>query len=233
MVKIAASLLAADLTDLRRLVSELEEGGVDWLHIDVMDGHFVPNITFGIPLIEHLKKLTSLPLDVHLMVEEPDPLLEKFVKAGADIVTVHCEASRHLHRSLDIIKGAGARAGVALNPATPALWVQPVLPIVDLILVMTVDPGMAGQTLLPFTLPKVQRIRSWLERRNPETELEVDGGVNEETAGKCVAAGASVLVSATGIFQSRSSVKEAVKRLREKAARRHPLIRHHQEKGEG
>ncbi len=214
-VKVSASLLAAPLLNLVQLIRELEAAGVDWIHIDVMDGHFVPNITFGIPLVEQIRSVTSLPLDVHLMVEEPAPLLKSFAQAGADILTIHCEATRNLHRDLETIREAGARPGVAINPGTPAEWVRPVFPIADLVLVMSVDPGRAGQTFLPYVLPKVRLIRSWVSQLDREGELEVDGGINEGTAPKVVAAGATVLVSASGIFQSGGSIKEATDRLRQ------------------
>jgi ribulose-phosphate 3-epimerase len=187
-VKIAPSILSADFRRLGEVVRELTESGADWVHFDVMDGHFVPNISFGLPVIEALRPETSLPFDVHLMIAEPERYVDAFVKAGADIVAVHVEATAHLHRLVARIKELGAKASVALNPATPAEWIRPILPFLDVVLVMTVDPGFAGQKFLPFVLDKVRTVRRWMDEQGLTAELEVDGGVTAANAADCVAA---------------------------------------------
>jgi ribulose-5-phosphate 3-epimerase (EC 5.1.3.1) len=214
-VKIAPSILSADFRRLGEVMRELTESGADWVHFDVMDGHFVPNISFGLPVIEALRPETSLPFDVHLMIAEPERYVDAFVKAGADIVAVHVEATAHLHRLVARIKELGAKAGVALNPATPAEWIRPILPFLDVVLVMTVDPGFAGQKFLPFVLDKVRTVRRWIDERGLIVELEVDGGVTAANAADCVAAGATVLVSASGIFQSGLPIPDAIEALRQ------------------
>ncbi|MCL6449816.1 MAG: ribulose-phosphate 3-epimerase [Acetobacteraceae bacterium] len=201
MVKIAPSLLAADFACLEREVRRVEDGGADWLHLDVMDGRFVPNITFGPLVVKALRRLTRLPLDVHLMIEEPWLHLEAFARAGADILTVHAEACPHLHRVLQSIRGLGCRPGAALNPATPPEAVDYVLPDLDLVLVMSVNPGFGGQEFLPLSLAKIRAIRSRLRHLSgPAPLLEVDGGVTVERAGDLVEAGVDVLVAGTAVF---------------------------------
>ncbi|MER3501931.1 MAG: hypothetical protein IMHGJWDQ_001584 [Candidatus Fervidibacter sp.] len=216
-IKISPSLLSADFRRLGEVVRELEAAGADWVHFDVIDGRFAPNITFGFPIIEALRSETSLPFDVHLMILEPERYVERFVKAGANILSVHPEATYSLHRVVALIKEAGAKAGVALNPATPAEMVKPILPLLDLVLVMSVDPGFSGQQFLPFVLDKVKALRAWIDEQGLDTELEIDGGVTAEKAAECVAAGVSVLVSATGIFHSGKSLVEAIADLRKAA----------------
>lgn len=216
-VKIAPSILSADFRRLGEVIQELTQGGADWVHFDVMDGHFVPNISFGLPVIEALRSETALPFDVHLMIAEPGRYVEDFVKAGADIVAVHVEATAHLHRLVARIKELGVRASVALNPATPAEWIRPILPLLDVVLVMTVDPGFAGQKFLPFVLDKVQTVRRWIDEQGLTTEVEVDGGVTAANATDCVVAGATVLVSASGIFQSGLPIPDAIEALRQAA----------------
>ncbi len=216
-IKISPSILSADFRRLGETVRELEAGGADWIHFDVIDGRFAPNITFGFPVIEALRSETSLPFDVHLMIVEPERYIERFVKAGANILTVHPEATYQLHRAIHTIKEAGAMAGVVLSPATPPEFVKPILHLLDLVLVMSVDPGFSGQKFLPFVLDKVRTIRAWIDELGLATELEIDGGVTEENAAKVVAAGVSVIVSATGIFHSGKSIAEAISDLRRAA----------------
>lgn len=199
--KIAPSILAADFNRLAEEVIAVERAGADYIHVDVMDGHFVPNLTVGPPVIAALRRITSLPLDVHLMIQNPDTFLEPFLLAGAGILTVHVEASLHLQRTLAEIRKRGARAGLTLNPATPLSRIEPALEWVDLILVMTVNPGFGGQEFIPATLPKVERIRQWIDEKGLRVELEVDGGIKVDNIGLLAKAGADVFVSGSGIFK--------------------------------
>ncbi len=199
--KIAPSILSADFNRLAEEVIAVEQAGADYIHVDVMDGHFVPNLTIGPPVIASLRRVTSLPLDVHLMIQDPDTFLEPFLIAGADILTVHVEASVHLHRTLAEIRKRGARAGLTLNPATPLCLIEPALEWADLILVMTVNPGFGGQEFIPATLPKVERVRQWIDEKGLKAELEVDGGIKVENIGLLAKAGADVFVSGSGIFK--------------------------------
>lgn len=199
-VWIAPSLLSADFRHLEQAVRWMEEGGADLLHLDVMDGHFVPNLTFGPLVVEAVRRATQLPLDVHLMVEGPELLLEAFRRAGADAITVHVEATRHLQRTLAEIRRLGAQAGVALNPATPPEMLDYVWDDLDVVLVMTVNPGFGGQAFLPQVLPKIARLRAEAERRGWTGRIAVDGGISPETAGAAIAAGADTLVAGSAIF---------------------------------
>jgi len=196
---LAPSLLSADFARLAEEIARVEPEA-DWLHLDVMDGHFVPNITFGPDLVRAVRSVTRLPLDVHLMIEEPDRHLEAFARAGADILTVHVEACPHLQRTLQHIRDLGCRAGVALNPHTPLDNIRYVLDDVDLVLLMTVNPGFGGQKFLPAVLPKVRRLAAWLRLGGRRIHIEVDGGINTETAPLAVEAGANVLVAGSAVF---------------------------------
>jgi ribulose-phosphate 3-epimerase len=218
-VKIAPSILSADFARLGEQVQEAEAAGADWIHVDVMDGHFVPNITVGPPVVRALRSITTLPLDVHLMIKKPERYLDAFVQAGASGLTVHVETCPHLHRTIQHIKELGARAGVTLNPATPLSSLTEILPDVDLVLVMSVDPGFGGQSYIPGSANKVARLRALLDEIGSLAELEVDGGVNADTVAAVVEAGATVLVAGSAIFNQRASVAENIQLLRERCGR--------------
>ena len=200
MVKIAPSILAADFARLGEEIGLVEAAGADMLHVDVMDGHFVPNLTIGPPVVKAIKAVTNLPLDVHLMVEQPDALLPDFIDAGSDNLTVHVEACRHLHRTIQSIKDAGVRASVVLNPATSLHALDEILPDVHMVLLMSVNPGFGGQRFLPATLDKIRALRAQIRERELPAAIEVDGGVKADNAAEICAAGADVLVAGTAIF---------------------------------
>lgn len=215
MVKVAPSILAADFANLQSEVQLVDQAGADWIHIDVMDGHFVPNITMGALVVDAIRPHTKLPLDVHLMIENPDQYIESFVKAGADIITVHVEACRHLHRTLQHIKSQGIQCGVVLNPHTPISTIEHVLEEVDVVLFMTVNPGFGGQSFIPSVLKKVKQLADLKQQHGYTFEIEIDGGVNKETVKECVAAGATVVVAGSAIYgasdkmQALRDIKEA------------------------
>jgi len=214
MIKLAPSILSADFARLGEQIDEVARAGADYIHIDVMDGHFVPNITIGAPVVASIRPLTGLPLDVHLMIEHPERYISQFAEAGADIITVHVEASPHLRATIRAIKKLGARAGVSINPPTPIGTVEEFLPHVDLILVMSVNPGFGGQPFIPETLPRIASIRRLLDDRKLHAELEVDGGINADNAPDIVKAGADVLVAGNSIFKAKGGIGAAMKRLR-------------------
>jgi ribulose-phosphate 3-epimerase len=207
MVKIAPSILSADFSKLGEEILAVEKGGADYIHIDVMDGHFVPNITIGPLIVEAIRPITKLPLDVHLMIENPDQYIEAFAKAGADYITVHVEASRHLHRTIQSIKSYGVKAGVVLNPATPVESIQHIIADIDMVLLMSVNPGFGGQKFIPEVLPKIRKVKEMAEQKGIDLEIEIDGGVNSETAKLCMEAGANVLVAGSAIYNEEDYAK--------------------------
>jgi ribulose-phosphate 3-epimerase len=213
-VKLAPSILAADFARLGEQVAEAERAGADRIHVDVMDGHFVPNISMGAVIVHSLRPVTRLPLETHLMISDPDFFLEEFVEAGSDSFLVHWEGNANLHRTVQRIKALGKRAGVVINPATPAAVLEEILQDIDQVLVMTVNPGFGNQHFLPSTLPKIRRVCEMIEQIKPGADLEVDGGVDAETAPLAAAAGANVLVAGTAVFGERGGVAAAMNRLR-------------------
>lgn len=200
-VRIAPSILAADFARLGEEIAAVAAAGADFIHVDVMDGHFVPNLTIGPSVVKAIRGTTDLPFDVHLMISPVDPYIDAFVEAGADILTVHPEAGPHLHRTIQAVKAAGAKAGVALNPATPTLALEPILGELDLVLVMSVNPGFGGQKFIASQLSKIEAVRAMINASGREIMLEVDGGVDPKTAPKVIAAGADVLVAGSAVFK--------------------------------
>lgn len=207
MVKIAPSILSADFSKLGSEIMEVEKGGADYIHVDVMDGHFVPNITIGPLIVEAIRPVTKLPLDVHLMIENPDHYITAFAKAGADYITVHVEACRHLHRTIQLIKSFGVKAGVVLNPATPVESIQHIIGDIHMVLLMSVNPGFGGQKFIPETLPKIRKVKEMAMQKGLDIEIEIDGGVNPETAKQCKEAGATVLVAGSAIYNEKDYAK--------------------------
>ncbi|MBH0155835.1 ribulose-phosphate 3-epimerase [Fictibacillus sp. 5RED26] len=213
MIKIAPSILSADFSRLGDDIKAVEEAGADYIHVDVMDGHFVPNITIGPLVVQAIRPVTKLPLDVHLMIENPDRYIEEFAKAGADIISVHVEASPHLHRTVQHIKQQGVKAGVVINPATPVDSIKHIIQDVDLVLLMTVNPGFGGQAFIESVVPKIKEVSDLVQTQGLNVEIEVDGGVNPETARLCVEAGANVLVAGSAIY-GKKDLKDAIKAIR-------------------
>ena len=213
MTKIAPSILSANFAKLGEEIKEVELAGADYIHVDVMDGHFVPNITIGPLIVEAIKPVTNLPLDVHLMIENPDQYIRTFAEKGASIITVHQEACPHLHRTIQLIKDMNVKAGVVINPATPIEMIKEILPYVDLVLIMTVNPGFGGQSFIHEMIPKIKAISELKEKNNYHYEIEVDGGVNIETAKLCTDVGADVLVAGSAIFNQKDR-KKAIEDLR-------------------
>jgi len=214
MIKIAPSILSADFAKLGEEIKDVENGGADYIHVDVMDGHFVPNITIGPLIVDAIRPVTDLPLDVHLMIENPDVYIPEFARAGASIITVHQEACPHLHRTIQLIKSHGVKAGVVINPATPVEMIKETLSYVDMVLVMTVNPGFGGQSFIKETLPKIEQLAKLRQTHQYNFEIEVDGGVNVETAKLCTDAGADVLVAGSAVFNKKDR-KEAIEAIRE------------------
>ena len=215
MITIAPSLLSSDFSNLKGQIALAEQGGADWLHIDVMDGHFVPNLTLGPPVIRSIRALTKLPFDTHLMIDNADRYLEAYREAGADLITVHVEACTHLHRTVARIKELGARAGVCLNPATPVTLLSDILRDVDLVLIMSVNPGFGGQSFISTSPEKIRQAAAMIRAQNPAVLLSVDGGIDDDTAPVAVAAGAQVLVSGSHVFHARD-IPAAIRALRVK-----------------
>jgi ribulose-phosphate 3-epimerase len=213
-IKLAPSILSADFARLGEQVAEAERAGADRIHVDVMDGHFVPNITIGPVVVKSLRPITRLPLEVHLMISQPDLFLDAFAEAGADSMLVHQEGNPHLNRTVQHIHSMKKKAGVVINPATPTNVLEEILPDVDLVLVMTVNPGFGGQKFLESTLPKIARVRDMIDRRNPQCELEVDGGIDARTAPQVVQAGARVLVAGNAIYGAAEGVAAAMAKIR-------------------
>lgn len=216
-LRIAPSMLSADLTRLPEQVDRVAEGGADWLHVDVMDGHFVPSLTFGAPLVRALRRLTTMPIDVHLMVERPERYLGEFADAGASVFTFHPEATVHVQRHLATARQLGMVAGLALNPSTPVVLLEEVLDDVELVLVMSVNPGYGGQSYIPHSTDKIRRVRALLDRRNSRAALEVDGGITTATIGEAWAAGADTFVAGTAIFGA-ADPGQAVRELKRQCA---------------
>ena len=213
-IKIAPSILSADFSKLGQQVAAAAEAGADYIHIDVMDGHFVPNITIGPAVVKAIRPFTSIPFDVHLMIERPGDYIRQFAEAGADIITVHVEACPHIHRTIQAIKELGKKAGASVNPGTPVDRLEDILPDLDLVLIMTVNPGFGGQKFITGTLNKISTVRETIDLMGLDTEIEVDGGINTETAAKAVAAGADVLVAGAAVFNGNDSVAEAIRKIR-------------------
>lgn len=213
MVKIAPSILSADFAGLGEDIRRAEAAGADLIHIDVMDGHFVPNLTFGPPVVAAVRKVTSLPFDVHLMIENPQEMIAPFVKAGADIITVHAETTPHLHRLLQSIREQGVRAGVSLNPSTPLAAVEEVLEAADMVLIMSVNPGFGGQKFIPAAFDKLRRLKQMITRRQLAVDIEVDGGINAQTAPLAAEAGADILVAGSAVYGA-PDMAQAIRALR-------------------
>lgn len=216
MIQIVPSILSADFTRLGEQVAEAEAGGADRFQVDVMDGHFVPNISFGPYVTAAVRRATRLPLEAHLMIDAPERYVPAFAEAGADFILVHAEASPHLHRLVQQIKGLGRRAGVAINPATPAAVLEEIIADLDMVLVMTVNPGFGGQDFIPAMLPKIRRVRRMIVERGLRCDLEVDGGIHAGTAGQVVAAGADVLVAGSAVYSHPQGIATAIAELRRK-----------------
>ncbi len=213
-ITIASSILSADFTRLGEQIRQAEQAGVDWLHVDVMDGSFVPNLTMGPFIVQACRQVTHMPIDVHLMVTNSDRLLVDFARAGATRMSVHVEGNPNLHRTLQNIRELGCHPGVVLNPGTPSFLIEPVMPLVDLVLLMSVNPGYSGQEFIPAIVPKIAEVRRMLDRLNPQAVVQVDGGITPGTLPEVYKAGARVIVSATSIFKHPVSIAQGVKELR-------------------
>ncbi len=217
-VKLAPSILSADFSRLGAQIDEAEKAGADWIHVDVMDGHFVPNITIGPAVVKSIRSCTKLPLDVHLMIESPEKYIKQFAEAGSDIITVHAEACKHLHRVVENIKELGAKAGVSINPATPLELIYEILPSIDLMLIMSVNPGFGGQKYITGSEDKVARLRKKIDELGISCEIEIDGGITADNALKVVNAGAQVLVAGSAVFNKKETIAEAIAKIKNSIA---------------
>mgnify|MGYP000949815854 FL=1 len=215
MIKISPSILSSDFSKLGEEITSLNHGGADLIHIDVMDGNFVPNISFGLPVIKSIRKYTKLPFDVHLMIDNPGRYIEDFVNAGADIITVHYEADKHIDRTLNYIKSLGAEAGVAINPGTPVSALENIITTADMVLIMTVNPGFGGQKFIDYSYDKIKSLKELSDKYNKHLKIEVDGGIGEDNIKKVVEAGAEIIVAGSAVFKNHS-IKENIKALRSK-----------------
>ena len=217
-VKLAPAILSADFSRLGAQIDEAEKAGADWIHVDVMDGHFVPNITIGPAVVKSIRSCTKLPLDVHLMIESPEKYIKQFAEAGSDIITVHAEACKHLHRVVENIKELGAKAGVSINPATPLELIYEILPSIDLMLIMSVNPGFGGQKYIKGSEDKVVRLRKKIDELGISCEIEIDGGITADNALKVVNAGAQVLVAGSAVFNKKETIAEAIAKIKNSIA---------------
>lgn len=214
MIKLAPSILSADFANLERDIKMVEQAGAEFLHIDVMDGHFVPNITLGVPVVKSLRSVTNMVFDVHLMISNPESYIDAFAEAGADIITVHAEAATHLHRLIQMIKKAGCKAAVALNPATPLSVLDYVLEDLDMVLIMSVNPGFGGQKFIGSALEKIRELRRLADIKNPSLDIEVDGGIGLDNISEVVSCGANILVAGSAVFNSEDPV-QTIKKMKE------------------
>ena len=214
MIKVAPSILSADFSKLGEEIMKTDQAGADMIHIDVMDGHFVPNLTLGAPIVKALRTVTKLPFDVHLMINNPENLIDDFIAAGADIITIHIEAANHLHRLVQKVKSSGVKVAVSLNPATPLNTLEEILPELDMVLLMSVNPGFGGQSFIPATLNKIARLKEMIDAKKLKIDIQVDGGINLETAPKVIKHGANILVAGSAVYGS-NDIKGTIAQLKQ------------------
>ncbi|MBP7254555.1 MAG: ribulose-phosphate 3-epimerase [Negativicutes bacterium] len=214
MIKVAPSILSADFSKLGEEIIKIDQAGADMIHIDVMDGHFVPNLTLGAPIVKALRTVTKLPFDVHLMINNPENLIDDFIAAGADIITIHIEAANHLHRLVQKVKSSGVKVAVSLNPATPLNTLEEILPELDMVLLMSVNPGFGGQSFIPATLNKIARLKEMIDAKKLKIDIQVDGGINLETAPKVIKHGANILVAGSAVYGS-NDIKGTIAQLKQ------------------